>query len=229
MNILALDTATEACSVAVLSGSKISEIFEIAPRRHTEIIFDMIDAVLNHAGVDKTELDAITFGRGPGAFTGVRLATALVQGIAYAADVPVIPVSTLAAMAQGAYRLHAAEKVLVAIDARMQEVYWGAFQLDAQQLMQAVIPESVCAPETVASPEGKGWFAVGTGWSSYKQALGDVCRDQLTGKPIAEFFPSAQDYLVYAKQAYQNKKFVSAEQAQPVYLRDKVAIKSQIK
>lgn len=123
--ILAIDTATEACSVALWNNGEKHALFEICPREHTQRILPMVQQVLAESGVTLNQLDALAFGRGPGSFTGVRIGIGIAQGLAMGAELPMIGVSTLATMAQGAFRVTGATQVLAAIDARMGEVYWG--------------------------------------------------------------------------------------------------------
>ena len=125
MKLLALDTATEACSVALNIDGELTEHYELLPRRHSRELLPMVEKIIAAAGLSLTQLDAVAFGCGPGAFTGLRVATAMAQGLAFGADLPVIPVSTLAALAQQAHRCYQSTHVLAAIDARMDEVYWG--------------------------------------------------------------------------------------------------------
>ena len=125
--ILALDTATENCSVALLVNDRVYVRREVAPRDHTKKILPMVDEVLKEAGLSLNELDALAFGRGPGSFTGVRIGIGIAQGLAFGAELPMIGISTLQAMAQGSYRNMRATHVACAIDARMSEVYWGRF------------------------------------------------------------------------------------------------------
>ncbi len=129
--ILAVDTATENCSVALMVGNDVISRCEYAPREHTTKILPMVDTVLAEGGLKLNQLDALAFGRGPGSFTGVRIGIGIAQGLAFGADLPMLGVSTLAAMAQGSYRLHQSEQVLAAIDARMGEIYWGQYQRQA--------------------------------------------------------------------------------------------------
>ena len=130
MKLLALDTATEACSAAVWVDGGVAERYLLAPRRHAALIMPMIEDVLAEAGLGVGHLDAIAFGRGPGAFTGIRIAVGITQGIAFAADVPVVPISTLAALALGAAREFEQTHIATALDARMGEIYWGVYRVD---------------------------------------------------------------------------------------------------
>ena len=146
MNLIAFETSTEACSVALWRDGEVLERFEVAPRRHAELALPWAQALLAEAGMARSQLDAVAVGRGPGAFTGVRLGIALAQGIALALDLPMLPVSTLAALAM---RAPAPGKVLAAIDARMGEVYVAAFERTAAGV-EPQGPESVLAPDAVS-------------------------------------------------------------------------------
>lgn len=220
MKLLAIDTATDACSAALSIDGDIRERFEIAPRAHTELILPMIDELLAEAGIAVSQLDAMAFGRGPGAFTGVRIAVGVTQGIAFGADLPVVPVSTLAAVAQGIE----ADKVLVALDARMDEVYWGAYRRNGAGLMELVGEECVSAPDSVLLPAGKNWFGAGSGWSAYADTLMARCAEQIVAKEDA-CFPRARDVAVLGSAGFEAGQTVAAEHALPVYLRDKVTWK----
>lgn len=222
MRLLAIDTATEACSVAVQTPQGVFERWIEAPREHGDRVLGMVDAVLDEGGIAAADLDAIAFGRGPGAFTGVRIAAGLVQGMAAALDRPVVPVSTLAAIAQGVHRRTGHERVLAALDARMGEVYWGAYVLDETGVMQAVDEECVIGPSSVPFPEGVGWAGAGTGWSRYDGVLTERVGDALAVR-LGHALPEARDLLPAAAMAYAAGKAVPAEQALPVYLRDRVA------
>ncbi|WP_257295805.1 tRNA (adenosine(37)-N6)-threonylcarbamoyltransferase complex dimerization subunit type 1 TsaB [Endozoicomonas sp. YOMI1] len=219
MKLLALDTATEACSVALNLDGEVIERFELTPRRHSRDLLPMVEAILAQAGLSLKQLDALAFGRGPGAFTGLRVATAMVQGLAFAVDLPVVPVSTLAALAQQGLREHKASKVLSAIDARMDEVYWGAFS-ESDGLMVPVAAEIVTLPEHVVVPVMEGhWFGMGTGWTFRNRLSATVVACQI------EAWPKAHDIALLAAADFKRGKGLSAEQAMPVYLRDKVALK----
>ena len=210
MKLLALDAATEACSVALNLDGEVTEHFAVIPRRHSHELLPMVEGILATAGMKLTDMDAIAFGCGPGAFTGLRVAVAITQGLAYAVDLPVIPVSTLAALAQQGWRVQGERRVLSAIDARMSEVYWGAF-VEQNGLMLPVQDEIVMAPNKVATPaQNSPWFGMGTGW-------GSDC--------VVETYPHAHDIALLAAKDFQQGKLLPAEQAMPVYLRDKVALK----
>ncbi len=225
MKLLALETATEACSAALYLDGEISERYQIAPREHTRLILPMADQLLAEAGLSPAQLDAVAFGCGPGAFTGVRIATGVVQGIAFAADLPVVPVSTLATLAQGARREFGWGRVAAAIDARMGEVYWGGFEDNGDGIMRAVTEERVIAPLQVPLLKGNNWFGIGSGWQAYAEEL-----MQRQGGAVSEakgdYFPHAHDVALLAVDGFNRGESVAAEQALPRYLRDNVAKKA---
>lgn len=225
-NILAIDTSTEACSVALVMDSDVIERFEIARQRHTELVLPMIDSVLEEAGISIASIDVLAFGRGPGSFTGIRIGTGVVQGIALGAGLPVAPVSSLAAIAQGIYRTGGDKKVIAAIDARMQEIYWGCFQLDKKSYMQATQAEVVAKPEFLPLPAGDNWFAAGTAWSAYENEL-----NILTKEKVKEYdggcLPHAQDIAILACDVIEKDQLISADCVEPVYLRNEIAWKKQ--
>ncbi|MBF4798191.1 tRNA (adenosine(37)-N6)-threonylcarbamoyltransferase complex dimerization subunit type 1 TsaB [Aeromonas hydrophila] len=224
MKILAVDTATEACSAALLVGEQVFSRWEEAPRDHTRKILPMVQAVLDEAGITLDELDAIAFGRGPGSFTGVRIGIGVAQGLAFGAGVPLIGISTLAAMAQGAHRLDGAEQVLTAIDARMNEVYFGRYEL-IDGRMQLVGDEVVSDPAALVEARGKlpgRSTRVGTGFETYGDVLSTLA-DELVASQVR--FPAALDMLPLARSAWLAGEAVAVEQATPVYLRDKVTWK----
>lgn len=221
MKLLALDTATEACSVALLiDGASLTRYSE--PKRgHSELILPMVDEVLTEAGVKLIDLDAIAVGRGPGAFTGIRIAIGVAQGLAFGADVPVVLISDLAALAQRSADTHGARAVLACIDARMNEVYWGAFAKGPDGLVSPLIEESVSPPGAVAMPGPVDWIGAGSGWGAYPAMAGVQPAD---GRVIdATTLPRAAEIARLAERDFRHGKAVPAEQAQPVYLRDRVA------
>ncbi|MCH4874147.1 tRNA (adenosine(37)-N6)-threonylcarbamoyltransferase complex dimerization subunit type 1 TsaB [Pseudomonas sp. TMW22091] len=216
--LLALDTATEACSVALLHDGKVTSHYEVIPRLHAQKLLPMIKDLLAEAGIELSAVDAIAFGRGPGAFTGVRIAIGVVQGLAFALERPVLPISNLAVLAQRAFREHGATQVASAIDARMDEVYWGCYREQAGEMCLAGV-EAVLPPEVAALPDGASgeWFGAGTGWGY---------AERLSLKPYAMdagMLPHAEDLLALARFAWARGEAITADDAQPVYLRDKVA------
>jgi tRNA threonylcarbamoyladenosine biosynthesis protein TsaB len=217
MKLLAIETATEACSVAIYIDGEVHESFRIAPRQHTELVLGMADSLLAEAGLKLSDMDALAFGRGPGAFTGVRIATSVIQGMAFAAELPVVPVSTLAALAQRGFAEYGQRRVATAIDARMNEVYWAAFE-EHDGLMQAVQDEQVCPAEQTPLLDGEGWFGVGSGWQTYAEVL--ASRHSTVETYRGDELPHAAEIAVLAAANIENA--VSAEQALPIYLRDKV-------
>ena len=221
VTLLALDTATEACSAALLHDGQVYQRAQVAPRLHAQLLLPMIEEILGEAGITLAQVDALVFGRGPGAFTGVRVATGMVQGLAFAADKPVIGISNLAALAQRAWREHGAEQVCAAIDARMDEVYWGCYRLQ-HGAMTLVGAETVCAPEQVTLARGlDSPVGAGTGWQYAERLAVKVSASH------PQLLPDATDLLSLALPAWQAGAAVDAADAQPVYLRDKVATPKQ--
>lgn len=220
MKLLAFETSAEACSVAVWNDGVMHERFEIAPRRHAELALPWAQALLDEAGVARAQLDAVAVGRGPGAFTGVRLGIAIAQGIALALDLPMLPVSTLAALAM---RAAAPGPVLAAIDARMGEVYAGAFERTGEGV-RALGAESVSAPDAVKLPgAGDAWQGVGTGFAAMDGALQTRLGPRLAAVD-ATALPRADDVARLAVQAFGRGELVAPERVEPAYLRDNVAL-----
>ena len=225
MNILAIETGTDACSCALLYSGEIIARGVVEPRRHTELLLPMVDSVLEEAGIGLGRLDAIAFGRGPGSFTGLRIACAVAQGLAFGANRPLIAVSTLQTVATGMHRAQGARRVLVALDARMGEVYWGGFEWDGVT-MGPVFDESVGPPCAVRAPAGDGWAGAGPGWSAYRSDLEERLANHLADRPDtvdAGRLPEAVDMLAPATLAFEGGFAVAPEDAAPVYLRSNVA------
>jgi tRNA threonylcarbamoyladenosine biosynthesis protein TsaB len=219
MNILALDTAADACSVALLAGEELVERIELTPRRHAASLLPMAEDCLAEAGLALGELDAVAFGRGPGSFTGLRIAAGVAQGIAFGAGLPVVPVSNLAAAAAAALRLRGWRRVLVAFDARMGEIYTACFQVGAGGLPEALGDEALLAPDALVAMGETGWCGAGSAfgaWPALAARLGLEAAD-------AGVAPLARDLLGLAQDAVRRDLAVSAEQALPVYLRERVA------
>jgi len=219
--LLAIDTSGETCSAALLCGAEVVQLLEPASRRHGEMVLGMMERLLAEAGLTLGALDALAFGRGPGSFTGVRIATAVVQGAAFGAGLGVVGISTLAALAQGQYRRSGHEHILSALDARMGEVYWGCFTIGADGLIQACSPELVLPPAAVPRPEGVHWFGAGRGFGAYETELRGALGPVLTGTDPGTLCEAA-DIACLAEAALGRGEAVPPEQALPVYLRDRV-------
>ena len=224
--IVAIETSTECCSAALLRDGAVLERSELAPRRHTALILPMIESLLGEAGVSRRQLDAVAVGRGPGAFTGVRLAISVAQGLALGLDIPVIPISSLAALAQDAPPGDAS--ILAVIDARMGEIYAGAFRRKSDGLVESLGAESVGpASMLVLSDAAKytngQWCVVGSGWTAYRDAL----TARLPHAPAwadGARYPQASAVAQLAAPQFADGRGVAPEYALPVYLRDKVAL-----
>ena len=219
MKILAIETSTEACSAALGIDNSCIYRHQIAPRKHTELILPMIDSLLNEANIKLNSLDAIAFGRGPGAFTGVRIAISVTQGLAYPYDIPVIPISTLAILAQQFSNKY--DCIAASFDARMKEIYWGLYRKNKLNIMEAIKKEKVCLPNNISTPSSGEWFGAGSGWKLYS----DEIKSKFKCK-IIDFdynaYPHAKDIIKIAIPLYLDGKVMSAELVSPVYLRDKV-------
>jgi tRNA threonylcarbamoyladenosine biosynthesis protein TsaB len=222
--ILALDTSTDACSVALYSDGGVSALFELAAKSHTQRLLPMVDELLQANRCELADLDAIAFGRGPGSFTGLRICAGIVQGLAFGANLPVIPVSTLEAMALGFYRANPEEQLplLVALDARMNEVYCGVFSRSSDDLVSAIVDEAVVPPELLADQvqisELQGEFVgIGPGWHYPAIQLLNPARQFL------DIHPHAENMALIAAAKFAAGETVSALEAQPVYLRDSVS------
>ncbi|HHR6130003.1 TPA: tRNA (adenosine(37)-N6)-threonylcarbamoyltransferase complex dimerization subunit type 1 TsaB [Providencia alcalifaciens] len=226
--ILAVDTATEACSVALLCDGEIISRFAISPREHTQKVLPMVEEVLAQAGIKLNQLDALAFGRGPGSFTGVRIGVGIAQGLALGADLPMVGVSSLMTLAQGVYRTTNSSRVLVAIDARMSEIYCAQYQRDEQGFWLGEETEAVMLPadfkakftEVQFTEVQEQWSYAGTGWAAYPELLeGSSLNDSLIT------LPAAQDMLPIAEQLWLAGKVIAVENVEPTYLRNEVTWK----
>lgn len=229
MKIIAIETATEACSVALYTDGKVKEIFKIAPQQHTALVLPMLDELLTSANLTLRDIDFLAFGRGPGSFTGLRIATGVVQGLAYSNNLPVIPISTLEALAYRCWNRHGSSKILAAIDARMGELYWAGFKFsetDSNFTPCSIIDEQIKPADSVELPERESWVGTGSGWQAGAKTL-----KERMGKNLQIFYPNelphAADiaYLAYQYYCQQPELAISAFKAQPRYLRNKVAEK----
>lgn len=228
MKILAIETSTEACSAALLiSDNEIFTRIQLAPREHTKLILPMLDDVLDEAGVLLKDVDAIAFGRGPGAFTGLRIAAGVAQGVALSVDKPVIPVSTLAALAfQATKNNYQGEPIIAALDARMNEIYWGNFQFDNKELKLVGKERVGSAKELLAGISSDAHIGIGNAWGIYQEELFSEKRNDNL-RIIKGELPSAENIARLALPLLKDNKTVTVENAQPVYIRNKVAEKSK--
>jgi tRNA threonylcarbamoyladenosine biosynthesis protein TsaB len=214
--ILAIETSTEIASAALFSGDRLFSREAAGVHTHSETILPMVQAVLHEAGATLAQCSAIAFGVGPGSFTGVRTACGVVQGLAFGVDLPVVPVVTLAAMAQGCYAASGARDVLAVLDARMGEVYWAQYRY-ANGDWETVTAPTLSAAEQVV-PVGEV-TACGNGLQAYAAAFaGRVFADE---QPL--IMPSAREIAVLGRAIFSNGGAVPLEQAQPLYLRNKIA------
>lgn len=222
MKILALDTATEACSAALWQDGQVLARFENAGRSHTERLMPMVQGLMAEAGCGFAQLDGIACGVGPGSFAGVRIGVGFAKGLALAHELPTVGISSLAMLAQREVAGGAA-RVLAVIDARMDEVYFGSYGADAQGLAQLLEPETVRPPAALPSVAAGDWAAAGTGWGTYPQMLAGRPDVRLTAIDGAAL-PSAHEALSLALPRFGTRLAGSADQLEPVYLRNKVAL-----
>jgi tRNA threonylcarbamoyladenosine biosynthesis protein TsaB len=217
MKLLALDTSTEACSAALFVDGEIWERFEITPKAHTKLLLPMIESLLAEAQLKLTQLDALAFGCGPGSFTGLRIATGVVQGLAFGANLPVVPVSTLAALAQK----QAHDLSFVAMDARIGEIFWSVYQKNADGFVELIGNEAVL-PVSQIQFLNKNAVGIGSGWRVYETELVEKTYG-LISKIESDVLPHASAIAKLGVYGFEQGRAVAAELAQPVYLRDKVA------
>lgn len=229
-NILALDSSTDACSVALFRDGEVTSLFELAAKSHTQRLLPMVDELLQSASCTLADIDAIAFGRGPGSFTGLRICLGIVQGLAFGSNLPVIPVSTLAAMAAGYWRQESVAyagsvrgPLLVALDARMDEVYWGIFESNEKYIEPTLVgEESVMPPSLLASHENvralnAHFTAVGPGWHYTDLAV--IKPEHI----VIEAYPHAEDIVRIAAEKFARGEVIPVQQAEPVYLRNSVS------
>ena len=232
--IIAIDSSTEACSVALHNQGELVSRYELAPRKHAELLLPMVDSVLKEAGIELTDLDAIARSVGPGAFTGLRIAISVAQGLSFAAKLPCIGISSLQILAAEAFIKSDVSICLTSIDARMQEVYFSVFKRGAHDLPEVIHTEEVNASKSILlSPalitqlngqtnNQKLVAKVGTGWEEYC-----YCEqiETLLSQPIQIKHPKAEMMLSIALHDFQNNKLLKPAFLQPVYLRNNVAKK----
>jgi tRNA threonylcarbamoyladenosine biosynthesis protein TsaB len=220
MNLLAIETSTPYCSVAVCRGATVHARHFEAGQKHAELALDAVDALLKEAGVGVEHLDGLAFGAGPGSFTGLRIACGLVQGLALARTLPVVGISTLEALADEI----AAERIVACLDARMGEVYHAAYERPGGSLNEIIAP-GVYRPEAVPSIPGTGWVGGGSGFATHGAQLCARYGESLVSThPGAA--PTAAAVLRLALPRFERGETGDASRAVPIYLRDKVALKT---
>ena len=218
MKLLVLDTSTEWCSAALWLNGQMLERRVLAEQRHSSLLLPMVDALLRESDLTLRQLDGIGYGAGPGSFTGLRIACAVTQGLAFGADLPVVGVSTLESLAEQT----GAERVLTVLDARMAEVYWAAYQREDAG-WSAVVEPRLALPESVAVPAGEGWVGAGNGFV----VLGEALRPRLAARLVRiddSLMPDAAAMAPLAAAAFARGEGMDAALAAPIYLRDKVAL-----
>lgn len=220
MNLLALETSTDRLSLALCVDAQVYAYDEAVGQRHAELILSQVDLLLAQAGIAARDLDGIVYGEGPGAFTGLRIACGVAQGLALALDVPVLGVGTLAAIAEASGET----RVVACIDARMGEVYHAAYE-QRQGVWATVMPPGLYAPEAVPVPATPGWIGCGNGFAAYAQSLEARLGDRLE-RTRPDVFPDARAMLRLAGPRFAAGEGLPAASAAPVYLRDKVALKT---
>ncbi len=220
MNILALDTSTEHCSVALWRDGAVHERVARAGQEHSGMLIGMVDAVLVEGGLKLCMLDGIAYGQGPGSFTGLRIACAVAQGLAFPAGIPLAGIGTLHAMALAC----GAAKVVCCLDARMQEIYHAAYVRQGDVYIEVSAPR-VCAPAAAPQQQCGGWTGCGSGFAAYRDVLQQRHGAALAGV-MEDVYPHARDIARLAAPVFASGQGVRAENAAPLYIRDKVALKS---
>jgi len=220
MRILALETSTEYCSVALWQNGNVVNRCELVGQRHSELLIGILDSLLHEAGVKISELNGIAFGAGPGSFTGVRIACGVTQGLALGADLLVVGVCTLQALAQAAGH----DKVIAALDARMGEIYHAVYEKRAGSWVTICEP-NLCLPQQAPQVPGSGWFGTGSGFAMYGAVLNNRYAGQISGSDI-QAVPQASAIAEFAAPLFSAGQGMDAAQAMPFYLRDKVALKT---
>jgi tRNA threonylcarbamoyladenosine biosynthesis protein TsaB len=218
LKILALETSAEYCSVSLRIGDKMTSADELAGQKHSELLLPMIDALLDAACLRAHDLDAVAFGAGPGSFTGLRIGCGVVQGLAFAADCLVVPVGSLEALAEATD----GQRVVVCTDARMGQIYHGAFERN-EQMWKVILPPSLCDPDRLPELSGTGWIGCGSGFERYRETLVAQYQPQHVAVKTGVVARAREIALLGAKYLFAGLG-VPCTEAVPVYVRDKVAL-----
>ena len=227
--ILAIETCSETCTVALSHDGQLEQLLSDVPRGHGENVLPMIETLLNNAQLPLVDITAIAFTRGPGAFTGVRIGTSVAQGLSVATGIPLLSVSSLAVLAQGSYRETGNKRCLAALDARMSEVYFGIYQLNEHNLMVSEENEQVASAENLSCENEQEyvdqynvWQSYGPGWNNYLDAMNQRFSRWNVESTDKIHFPQAIDLIPLALHEYHSGRLLDAAEALPVYVRDQV-------
>lgn len=220
MNLLAFDTSTEYLSLAIQKNGELFTFDVNAGQTHSQIILPQIQLLLDSAHLQLSDLNGITFGAGPGSFTGVRIAAGVAQGLGFGANLPVLGLCTLLALAQAS----SAQKVIACLDARMGEVYFAAYEKIAGEWQTSIEP-SLHKPDAVPNVEGTDWVGAGSGWQTYGEQLGHFYGAQLISTQ-PQLLPNATALISLALPTFLAGEAKPAALAQPIYIRNRVALKT---
>lgn len=220
VKILALDTSTELCSVALWLDGETLVREELAGQRHSELVLPMVHELLAEAGLELDALDGIAFGEGPGSFTGLRIGCGVAQGLAFGANLPVVGVCTLLAMAEAS----GAKRVIACLDARMGEVYHGVYE-KVEGGWQALSVPGLDAPQSAPAVAGEGWTGCGNGFAVHGEVLAGRYAGSLA-EVMPEIFPHAAEIARLGAERLKNGLGMDAAEAAPLYIRNKVALKT---
>ena len=220
MNIFALDTSTEYCSLALWLDGEILSHSVLAGQKHSELVLPMLNEMLSEGGITLSHIDGFAFGAGPGSFTGLRIACGVIQGLAFALDKPVVDISTLEALAQQ----NGSAKVITALDARMGEIYFAAYTQKPNNQWIPILSPMLCRPELAPQLIGKDWVGCGSGFDRYPDLLRDVYHDQLN-EILTGCYPHAREIAQLSIARFEQGSVLLPEQAVPTYIRNKVALK----
>jgi len=223
--ILGIETATDACSVAIITPTQTCNLFVIEPQAHAKLLLGMVDQICTQAGVTLKDIDAFAFGSGPGSFTGVRIAASVVQGLAFGVSKPVIAVSSLQALAQQEFNVHGSELVAALLDARMQEIYYGSYKANANGLMMPLSEDMLKKPEEFTIDIAAPCVAVGTGVAAYGEIIKHRNPNLVIDASILH--PRAQEIVQLAEEEFKRGVVLQPSEAIPTYIRDDVAKKSK--
>jgi tRNA threonylcarbamoyladenosine biosynthesis protein TsaB len=220
LNLLAFDTSTEFLSIAIVRGEVLFSFDTLAGQSHSQLILPEIQKLLTSADIPLSDLNGLVFGAGPGSFTGVRIAAGVAQGLAYGTNFPVVGVCTLMALAQAS----GADKVIACLDARMGEVYHAAY-VKENGLWQALCEPGLFKPDAVPEIAGTDWVGAGSGWQTYGEILSNRYHQQLE-QTLPELLPKAIAMLQLAQPIFASGKALTASDAMPIYIRNRVALKT---